>query len=274
MAKATRLIASACFFACLGLSANLAPASAATLCTVFVDADTGKVLTREGSACDERVTAASTFKIALSAMGFDAGLLKDLHDPAWPFKEGYPDWMQSWRTTTDPSAWMANSVVWYSQQLTRALGEERFGNYVKSFRYGNADVSGDPGKRNGLTRAWISSSLRISPLEQASFLARLVRGDLPITRQARDMTERLIAQSMLAGDWALYGKTGSGAPIGADGKADFSRSYGWFVGWAKKKSRTIVFVRLTQDERKEKTTAGVRTRNALIRELPDRLKGL
>ena len=62
----------------------------------------GKILKQEGT-CDKRVTAASTFKIAISLMGYDAGFQVDEHTPALPFRDGYLDWNSSWRATTDPA---------------------------------------------------------------------------------------------------------------------------------------------------------------------------
>ncbi len=97
------------------------------------------------------MTPASTFKIAISLMGYDSGFLKDEHAPALPFRQGYPDWNPSWKTTTDPTSWIRNSVVWYSQQVTRSLGAVRFRRYATAFHYGNEDVSGDPGRHDGLT---------------------------------------------------------------------------------------------------------------------------
>jgi beta-lactamase class D len=76
--------------------------------------------------CDQRVTPASTFKIALSLMGYDSAFLKSEHAPALPFREGYPDWVASWKATTDPTTWIKNSVVWYSQRITESLGEQGF----------------------------------------------------------------------------------------------------------------------------------------------------
>ena len=72
--------------------------------------------------CDERVPPASTFKIPIALMGYDAGFLQDEHNPTLPFKEGYADWIKSWRADTDPTVWMRDSVVWYSQQVTLSLG--------------------------------------------------------------------------------------------------------------------------------------------------------
>ena len=77
----------------LAFLTTAAPAStqAKTLCTVVSDAVGGKVLLEQGD-CRTRVTPASTFKMALAVMGFDAGFLNDAHSPVLPFKEGYPDW--------------------------------------------------------------------------------------------------------------------------------------------------------------------------------------
>ena len=84
--------------------------SAKPVCTAVADAATGRILTQEGR-CDQQVTPASTFKIAISLMGYDSGFLIDEHSPALPFRQGYPDWIPSWRTTTDPTSWIKNSVA-------------------------------------------------------------------------------------------------------------------------------------------------------------------
>ena len=79
--------------ALLAISFLYSAADASTiLCTVVADAGSGKIVKRLGSGCEQRVTAASTFKIALSVMGYDAGYLTDEHLPALPFKQGYADW--------------------------------------------------------------------------------------------------------------------------------------------------------------------------------------
>lgn len=259
----------------LGFAAPMLLASsvhAATLCTAMLDAKSGSVLLQEGN-CVERVTPASTFKIAISLMGYDAGFLKDEHTPRLPFHEGYVDWGGApWRQDTDPSRWMQYSVVWYSQQIAQNLGQARFQKYTKAFSYGNADVSGDAGKNNGLERSWIASSLKISPLEQLGFLRKLVTGHLPVSKQAIEMTSKLTRLGDLPGGWQLHGKTGAAFPRKADGSFDEAHGYGWFVGWATKGERTIVFARLVQDEQKGQQSAGLRTRAAMLKELPAMLE--
>ena len=182
-------------------------AHAKIICTTLAGADEAKIPVIQGD-CGTRVSPASTFKIAISLMGFDSGFLEDEHSPTLPYVTGYPDWGGSdWRQPTDPARWIKYSVVWFSQQVTHALGELAFEQYVVRFGYGNSDVSGDPGKHNGLDRAWISSSLKISPLEQVGFLKGLVNRRLPVSRHAFEETERITEVAMLPSGWKIHGKT-------------------------------------------------------------------
>lgn len=252
---------------------SLASIQAEAACTAFADAFTSTVLKQDG-VCDQRMTPASTFKIAISLMGYDSGFLIDAKSPALPFRSGYPDSIPSWKTTTVPTSWMKNSVVWYSQRITELLGKERFARYVHAFSYGNEDVSGVPGKQDGLTRSWLSSSLKISPQEQLTFLAKIVRRELPVSPFAYEMTAKLTQVAMLPNGWKVYGKTGTGAATKADGSEDWDHSIGWFVGWAVKDNRSIVFVRQIQDEKEETTPAGPRARDDFLRELPSVLDTL
>jgi beta-lactamase class D len=255
----------------IGVGSILAPTAGAPaaddVCTILADASTGKVLRQEGE-CGRRVPPASTFKVPIALMGYDAGFLKNQHDPELPFKEGYPDWIEAWRTDTDPAAWMKNSVVWYSQQITQALGEEKFASYVTAFGYGNADVSGDKGKNNGLTRSWLSSSLRISPLEQIDFLTKLLNRKLPVTAHAYDMTVAILTEYALPNGWTVRGKTGAGFSVNPDGTPDRQRPFGWYVGWATTDGRAIVFARLKVHPQPQKMSPGLGARDELLKELP------
>ncbi|OHX12475.1 class D beta-lactamase [Chromobacterium sphagni] len=250
------------------------PVQAKTICTALADADTGDILLRQGN-CSERVTPASTFKIPLAVMGYDSGFLKDAHAPALPFRQGYVDWGgDNWRQSTDPTRWLKYSVVWYSQQIAHQLGADTLSRYARAFGYGNADFAGDPGKNNGLERAWIGSSLKVSPLEQLAFLGKLLKDRLPASPQAQQMTRRIVEQTALPGGWTVHGKTGMAYPLLRDGAQDQEHPYGWFVGWAERGERRLVFARLIQDDRKEPGTAGVRSREAFLKELPALAAGL
>lgn len=234
----------------------LSSASAAELCTAIADAATGKILMQRGD-CGRRVTPASTFKIAISLMGYDSGFLKDEHTPTLPFREGYLDWRDNWKEATDPRKWMKDSVVWYSQQVTLSLGKEGFARYVTKFKYGNADVSGDA-KNDGLTLSWIASSLAISPLEQLAFLGKVVKRQLGVSQHAYDMTAALTQFGPLPGGWNVNGKTGAAA------------GFGWYVGWASHGTRTLVFARLIEkdESQPQDVPAGVLARDGFIAAFP------
>jgi beta-lactamase class D len=231
------------------------PVHAAEVCTAIADADSGKLLLERGD-CRTRVTPASTFKIAIGLMGYDAGFLKDAHTPLLPYRAGYVDWNPAWRAPSDPAKWMRDSVVWYSQQVTKALGPARFGTYVRQFGYGNQDVAGDA-DHDGLTLSWIGSSLRISPVEQLGFLGKLVKRELGVSDAAYDMTAALTHYGTVGG-WDLHGKTGA------------SGGQGWYVGWAAKDGRTLTFARLVRKDgtQPEAVSTGVWAREGFLAELP------
>jgi len=242
-------------------------------CTLVADAATRQVVKEEG-ACDTRITPASTFKIAISLMGFDAGFLKSERASLLLYRKGDPDWSDSWLAPTDPQKWIRDSVVWYSQRVTAALGARRFQRYATAFQFGNADVSGDPEKHDGLKWAWIDSSLQVSPREELAFLERVVRRELPVKPIACEMTDRITAIPGEHGGWDVHGKTGTGFPLLAGGRSDHAHAYGWFVGWATRGARTFVFVRQTQDTSLQDGPAGLRVRGAFLPALPALLDGL
>jgi len=245
------------------------PVRAKTVCTIIADAGSGAVLLEQGD-CRSRVTPASTFKVALSLMGFDSGFLTSTNAPVLPYKAGYPDWGgKNWTRPTDPERWMKYSVVWYSQQLTAALGAGKIQGHLKAFGYGNADFSGDPGKNNALERAWIASSLKIAPTEQVAFLRALVNRTLPVAPLAIDQTMAIIETTPAGNGWTVSGKTGAAYPRRADGSFDRAKSWGRFVGWAEKSDRTLVFARLNQDEKRERGSAGIRNKKAFLKEWPE-----
>ncbi|MBZ9855936.1 class D beta-lactamase [Mesorhizobium sp. CA13] len=231
-------------------------------CTLIADAQSGKTLYQDG-ACDQRFSPASTFKVALSLIGYDAGILSDEHTPSWDYKPEFKAVKRDHKTV-DPTIWEGDSVLWYSREITRRLGPESFAGYVSKFGYGNADVSGDPGKNDGLTHSWVNSSLKITPVEQVDFLRKLLAGKIPVSAKAHDMTKAIIP-SFKTGDWTVQGKTGS-TRLGEGGKD--RRSLGWFVGWAQKDGRQIVFARLVVDTKRSDMPKGLATRAAFLKDLP------
>ena len=260
------------FGALLGLGLMLAApvvadAAPQTVCTLVMSIETGAVLHEEGD-CITRVTPASTFKIALAVMGYDAGFLKSATQPVLPYQPGDPDWGgANWMRDTNPTDWMRYSVVWYSQRITQAMGADTLTRYMQAFGYGNADFRGDAGQDNGLKRAWIASSLQISPREQAAFLHALVTDDLPVNPAAMAQARAIVECTPVA-DWTLCGKTGAAYPRRDDGSFDYARGWGWFVGWADHAGDGLVFVRLTQARESSEDSPGKMARAAFLAQWP------
>ncbi|WP_214470681.1 class D beta-lactamase [Mesorhizobium sp. dw_380] len=234
-------------------------------CTLIADAASGKTLYQDGT-CDQRFSPASTFKVPLSLIGYDAGILSDEHTPSWDYKPEF-NAVKRDRKSVDPVIWERDSILWYSREITRRLGAENFAGYVSKFDYGNKDVSGNPGKDDGLTHSWVNSSLKITPVEQVDFLRKLLARKLPVSAKAYEMTSAIIP-TFQTGGWTVQGKTGSTSLANDADKIRDKRSLGWFVGWAKKDGRQIVFARLAVDGMRTDMPKGLKTRAEFLKDLP------
>lgn len=222
----------------------------------FLVQEKERVLRKEGQ-CQSAYAPHSTFKIALSLMGFDSGILTNETTPVFPFKAEYSHGINVCKGDHNAKAWMRDSCVWFSQVLTSKLGIGKFRKYVNGFNYGNKDVSGDPGKNNALERAWLNSSIRITPDEQIQFLQKLINNKLPVSAKAIEMTKNILFIQELPGGWKLFGKTGNGRYKG-------ELQQGWFVGWIEKNNRKIAFVHHVVDDSKQSTYASFRSKNEAL----------
>lgn len=240
-------------------AALLLSASILAEANCFLAKENNEVIKQEGD-CKSRHAPCSTFKIPLSLMGYNEGLLTDETHPELPFEKGYVDYIENWKQPHTPSLWMKHSCVWYSQVLTQHLGMSKFKEYVTKFNYGNQDVSGDKGENNGLTRSWLSSSLEISPEEQTVFLQKLLNNKLPVSLKSHEMTKNILFVEELAEGWKLYGKTGSGSQLNQDKTQKLDLQQGWFIGWIQKGNRTIVFANYIADDARQDTSAGPRAK--------------
>lgn len=236
------------------LSANIAFAD-----SCFIAKENEKILQSKGD-LEKRYAPMSTFKITLSLIGFDSGILVDEMHPVWSFKEGYADWREVWKQDQTPKSWMKESCVWYSQVLTKELGMKKFQEYVRKFDYGNKDLTGDKGQNNGLTNAWLSSSLQISSAEQVAFLEKMLVGKLPIKPHAVAMTKNILFVEELKNGWKFYGKTGMGSLLNAFGAKNPDLYHGWFIGWIEKGDRRIIFSNHIEDDKKEEIGASQRAK--------------
>ncbi|HYX33654.1 MAG TPA: penicillin-binding transpeptidase domain-containing protein [Oligoflexus sp.] len=228
--------------------ASFPPALAATdACFVLYDLKENRVKeTINPERCKQRHAACSTFKVPLAVMSFDAGILKDKSSSLkW---DGKKRMVPEWNKDQTAQSWMTESVVWFSQHLTRQLGRPRIQSYLSKFGYGSADYSG------GLEDAWLTpapflttdpkTSLTISGLEQIEFLKALYKNELPASKDAMHKARKLLPSETSPGGTVLSGKTGSGF-IGED----FRLRLGWFVAHIKRPDGHEFLAVLTYNDR-------------------------
>ena len=256
---------------CLFLASLLCSSASVAATKCFIAKENNEILQKEGD-CALRRSPCSTFKVAIALMGYNEKLLIDETHPEFPYDEKYQAWLPQCQSAHNPSTWIRDSCIWYSQELTKKMGMSTFQHYVSDFHYGNQDLSGDPGQNNGLTNAWLGSSLKISPIEQLSFLDHLTHSTLPVTQHAQEMTRHILFVEKWADGTKLYGKTGSGFLTNPDGSLNKDRGMGWFVGWAEKGNKKIIFAHYIEDEKKEDTFAGARAKEAAKQKLLDLVK--
>jgi beta-lactamase class D len=184
--------------------------------------------------CAQRTSPCSTFKVPLALMAFDAGVLTDEKSAMkWDGKKTGRD---VWDRDQTASTWMRDSVVWFSQRLTPLLGIDKVKGYLASFDFGNQDMSG------GITRAWLESSVLISPDEELKFWERFWREELPVSKHAFEMTKKITLVDTSERGWTLHGKTGSGAAGPGGPKQESALWLGWFVGHVSRGDREYLFV--------------------------------
>jgi len=176
--------------------------------------------------CRKRLTPASTFKIPNSLIGLETGVIRDEHFVIPWDSTVYGDF-PAWNRDHDLASAIANSVVWYYQELARRVGRKRMTALVNSTGYGNNDVSGP------IDRFWLGSTLLISPEEQIGFLRRLYDGSLPFSPRSMEIVKRIIILED-NGTHVLRGKTGF-----ADDRSGVT--VGWFVGYVEKGGNVYFF---------------------------------
>jgi len=193
---------------------------------VMYDRNAGVYTEYRPAECRKRLTPASTFKILNSLIGLETGVIRDEHFVIPWDSTVHPDF-PAWNRDHDLASAIANSVVWYYQELARRVGRARMTALIDTTGYGNCDASGP------IDRFWLGSTLLISPEEQVGFLRRLYAGSVPFSARSVEIVKRIL---VLEHDSAhvLRGKTGF-----SDDRSGVT--VGWFVGYVEKGDNVYFF---------------------------------
>ena len=112
----------------------------------------------------------------------------------------------------------------------------------------------------GLTQCWVSSSLKISPIEHTEFLQRFIDRKLEVDERAYSKTKKNNYIMEMSSGWKLYGKTGMSI-------LENDNDHGCFIGFIEKNGRSIVFATHLIDHKKEDTYTSFRARNLALNKL-------
>jgi len=169
--------------------------------------------------CDARLPPCSTFKVANSLIGLDAGVVT----PTTVFKwDGKAQPIKAWEQDADMRTAFKESIVWWYQKVAQMVGKPAYEERLKAFDYGSRSPEGP------LTSFWIGPAagggLGISTREQAAFLHRLYSGQLPVKPENLAFVKQIMVDEIRDGS-TMSGKTGTCASA-----ADGSRQVGWWVG--------------------------------------------
>lgn len=163
----------------------------------------------------------STFTVANALIGLETGAVEDEYDIK--YWDGIERELDVWNKDHTLGSGLRHSVVWYYQALASDIGEEQMQKWLDAISYGNRDITG------GIDQFWLSSSLEITPLEQADFIHNLYYEVLPFSKDAMKTVKRMMMEE--EGDhFTLYGKTGQGPDVG------------WYVGFIESGNGTYAFV--------------------------------
>ena len=200
------------------------------------DLKTDKYTQYNSDHCKKRFSPCSTFKIPNSLIGLETGVIADTG-----FVINYDNILHpkdTFKLTNEPFKYWYNdlslkgafkySCVWYYQELSRRVGQERMKKMVNEMGYGNNDIS------SGLDTYWLCGSIQISINEQIEFLKKLYLHKLQGYSDKNINAVKSIMLYETTADYKLYGKTGSG-----DCWDD--QVIGWYVGFIETESGTKIF---------------------------------
>lgn len=168
----------------------------------------------------QRYSPASTFKIPHTLFALDAGAVVDEFQV---FKwDGVKRTFAGHNQDQNLRSAMRNSTLWVYQRFARHIGEDKAGAYLRNSNYGNADASATRGDY------WVDGNLRVSAVEQITFLRKLYRNTLPFKVEHQRLVKDLMIKEA-SSEWILRAKTG------------WEGRYGWWVGWVESQDGAVFF---------------------------------
>ena len=184
---------------------------------------------------NEQIPPYSTFKIINSLMGLDQSVVTSAESKLGYDGEIY--WREEWNKDITFKEAFKESCVWYYEKIMDSLDKEYVQKTLTDLNYGNSDLS--DWDENGHNTFWISSSLKISPLEQVKVLETIFEGKSSFEPKDIDLVKDFMLVESNT-DYSVYGKTGSAKDTNS-----------WFTGFSEKDNKRTYFAVRIADKSQE-----------------------
>lgn len=191
---------------------------------LLYDVEADRYTVHNRARAETRYIPASTFKLPNTLIGLSVGAV-DSVDQVLPYG-GKPQQIKGWERDMGLRDAIKISNVPVYQELARRIGLERMRAQLANIDYGNRETGAV------VDTFWLVGPLKISALEQTTFLARLAQDRLPVPKEAMAKTREIALLENGVG-YALYGKTGWTDATQPD--------LGWWVGWITQRGRLYTF---------------------------------
>jgi beta-lactamase class D len=194
---------------------------------VAYNTDDYLIIVSDKDRSEQAVLPASTFKLPISLIALEAGVVEDPDKDVFKW-DGIKRDVDAWNRDHTLRSAMADSVVPVFQEIARRIGAEQMQNYVTLLDYGNHNIGG------GIDQFWLTGGLRIDPIQQIDFVDRLRRSALLLSKRSQDLVRDMLPVTTV-GDVIIRAKT---ALLDAEGG---NPPLGWLVGWAEKGTTQTAF---------------------------------
>jgi beta-lactamase class D len=191
---------------------------------VLLDVAADRMTVVNRARAEKRTVPASTFKIANSLIALETGAVKDEHEII-PYG-GKPQMIKDWERDMGMRDAIRISNVPVYQEVARRIGRDRMQAMLDRLDYGNHTIG------TVVDRFWLDGPLEISPVEQARFLAKLAKRELPLSARTQAVVRDIIRLDDTNGA-ILYGKTGWAGST--------TPNVGWLVGWVERGEKVHSF---------------------------------
>ena len=192
---------------------------------VLLDERRGELRGTNRTRAEQRISPASTFKIANALIGLSLGAVRSV-DEVIPYNGDANPFVREWLEPMGLRGAMKVSNVPLYQELARRIGLQRMREAIARLGYGNQQIG------TNVTTFWLRGPLAISAVEQTRFLSSLAHRTLPFPDQAQRQVAEITRVDSGPG-WSLHAKTGWQNAPGA--------GVGWWVGWVQRGKQITPF---------------------------------